>query len=118
MKIYLAIPYTSPSKRTERFRHVIANEVAASLISKGYIIYSPISHTHPIHEACEGTITHSQWLRLDTEFVKWADELWVLTLDGWEESRGVKYEIALAESLQIPVRYLGAADVENISRLD
>ena len=45
---YLATPYTDkdPLVKQERFQKV--NKVAAKLIERGEIIFSPISHTHPI----------------------------------------------------------------------
>lgn len=33
------------------------------------------------------------------------DELWVLKIDGWEQSKGVSAEIEYAESLNIPIKY-------------
>ena len=44
MKIYLAIPYSGMAE--ESFR--IANEVSAKLMNEGHIVFSPISHSHPI----------------------------------------------------------------------
>ncbi len=47
-KIYLATPYTDfdPAVRAARFFAV--NKVAAHLMKKGFLVFSPISHTHPI----------------------------------------------------------------------
>ena len=36
----------------------------------------------------------------------WATRLAVLKLDGWENSRGVKAEVARAEVWKLPVEYL------------
>ena len=43
-KIYLAIPYSGHIEKSFR----LANEIAAELIQKGFIVFSPISMSHPI----------------------------------------------------------------------
>lgn len=44
--------------------------------------------------------------RMDREHLKRCNELVVLMLDGWKESRGVQAEIRIALELGKPVRYL------------
>ncbi|WP_353743433.1 DUF1937 family protein [Aminobacterium sp. EBM-42] len=48
----------------------------------------------------------SFWEGLDIEFVKWADELWVVRLDGWKRSIGVMTEIQKAKELGKVIRYI------------
>jgi hypothetical protein len=43
-KIFLSINYTGMEEKSFR----IANKYAAKLISEGHIVFSPISHSHPI----------------------------------------------------------------------
>lgn len=42
------------------------------------------------------------WRRYDRAMLERCDELVVLQLDGWEESIGVKAEIAIAKELNLP----------------
>jgi hypothetical protein len=35
-------------------------------------------------------------------------EVWILKMDGWKESKGIEAEIALAEKLGLPVKYIEA----------
>jgi len=71
----------------------------------GHTIFAPICHSHPI--ARFGLPTDwSFWERQDREHLARCDEVVVLLLDGWRESRGVQAEIRLAENLGKPVRYL------------
>lgn len=103
--IYLAAPYThtDPAVREQRF--AIANRVAADLIRAGHQVFSPISHSHPI--ALNGA--PSDWLTweaLDRRLLAASDELSVLMLDGWRESRGVQAEIDLAIEMDLPIRYI------------
>lgn len=111
-KIYLAAPYSARladgtidyPKIFERFQ--LINKMAGQLMQAGLIVFSPISHSHPIAEAIGDHLNHDFWLAQDFEFVKWADEIWVYKLPGHETSTGIKRELALAEKLCKPVRYL------------
>lgn len=47
------------------------------------------------------------WLKQDLSFLEsWADELWVLMLDGWKDSKGVAAEVTRAVEIGIPVKYM------------
>lgn len=103
--IYLASPYSHPDEaiREERFRAVC--KVAAKFMKHGHLIFSPIAHTHPIaqHGLPKGW---EYWKKYDTEFIRMCEELWVLMLEGWSRSCGVKAEIALAVEMEKPLRYI------------
>lgn len=108
--IYLASPYThaDPAVREERFRAVC--RAAAELMRRGTLVLSPIAHSHPI--AGFGLPTNWEfWERMDREHLKRCDELVVLMMDGWKESRGIQAEIRIARELGKPVRYLDPAAV-------
>ena len=93
-KIYLAIPYTGMEE--ESFKTV--NKVAGKLMKADYIVFSPISHTHPI--ACEVDLPKNWkfWKQQDEMFIDWCDELWIVKCgDKWEKSVGVKEEIKIAK---------------------
>ena len=103
--IYLASPYTHPDPvvREQRFKAVC--RMAAELMRRGVILYSPIAHSHPISEF--GLPTEWEyWETADREHLNHCDELVVLMLEGWRESRGVQAEIRIAQELDKPVRYL------------
>lgn len=105
-KIYLATPYSDrdPEVRESRFKAV--NVVAADLMSKGFLVFSPISHTHPIALAGDLPKGWEFWQAYDETFIEWADELWVLPQAGWEDSVGVTAEIKLARDKGKIVRFL------------
>jgi len=107
-KIYLACPYKhkDPAIRVKRFEE--ANKKAAELMQQGYAVFSPISHSHPIslYTRPENTQDFKFWLIQDLAFLRDCDELWVLQLDGWEESKGVEMEIITAASLGKPIHYI------------
>ena len=66
-KIYLAIPYTNMEEKS----FILANEVAAELINEGYIVYSPISMSHPISKTSKLSGNWEIWKKLDFEFINW-----------------------------------------------
>jgi hypothetical protein len=105
-KIYLACPYSSlrPDVREARFKSV--SKVAARLIKEGYLVFSPISHSHQICIEGEMGICFETWKALDTSLLNWADNLVVLKLEGWEKSKGVTEEIAIAKYLGKSIFYM------------
>lgn len=104
--IYLASPYShsDPAVRAARFEAVC--RAAAGLIRDGARIFSPIAHSHPIAQYGLADTPFAYWQEMDEHMICACDELWVLTLDGWEQSVGVKHEIAFAEARGMPIRYL------------
>jgi len=51
------------------------------------------------------------WYRFDLAFLRKADRLCVLQLDGWETSVGIAIEIAFAESRGLPIGYYTVDEV-------
>ena len=104
--IYLASPYSHPdeSVRIERFKAV--NKAAAILISRGEIIYSAISHTHPIAIEADMPLGWEFWQRIDHYYLNLCEKMIVLMLPGWETSEGVKAEIEFVARLGKPVEYM------------
>ncbi len=106
-KIYLATPYSDPDPAIRNHRFLVVNKVAGRLMAAGHLVFSPISHTHPIALAGDLPKGWEFWAKYDFTFINdWADGVWVLMQPGWEESVGVTAEIKLAEELGKPVEYL------------
>jgi hypothetical protein len=106
---YLAAPYThtDPNVRVERFEKV--TKVAAQLIANGRIVFSPLTMTHPIDQilADNGeTLGSDYWVSFDEAFMCHCSEIYVLTLEGWRESSGVKRELAFFERQGKPITFL------------
>ena len=102
---YLACPYTHKNLYVRNTRFTTANQVAAILMQRGEIIFSPLSHSVPIDNWVDNG-DHDFWLRQDREFLNVCDELLVLTLDGWKSSFGVRWEIKYMTSKGKPVTYI------------
>ncbi len=103
---YLATPYSKyPGGLDAAFELACVN--AALLIREGVRTYSPIAHTHPI--AKHGGIDpydHSIWLPADEPFMRKACGLIVLRAESWEDSYGIKVEIAEFQKDGKPIIYM------------
>jgi len=105
-RIYLACPYSHPDAFFRHRRFEAVNKAAADLLKTGNIVFSPISHTHPVALAADLPLGWNFWCDFDRSFLEWCDEVVVLCLPGWTESTGVMNEIAIARELCRPVRFI------------
>jgi hypothetical protein len=96
---YLAVSYTgSMGKHCPRYRKELsfsmANAVAGWLIDRGELVYSPISHSHPIHDyMLHHADDHRFWMDYDDKMMEFCDRLYVIKSTNWEQSSGVQHEI-------------------------
>jgi len=108
--IYLAVPFSHPLKEVRDARNYVVNHVAASMIRDGLAVFSPISHSTDIMKLLQnGTQLTNGWevmCRTDMRLLSHCDEMWIITLPGWEKSVGVTAEKKKAEELGIPVKML------------
>lgn len=103
--IYLATPYSHPDPAVMEARFLLAAEVSAEIMRSGRLLFSPISHTHPIAQF-DLPKGWDFWQRYDHWFLDHCTELWVVaSMDGWRESKGVTGEIAYMKKLGKPVWY-------------
>ncbi|MDO8610112.1 MAG: DUF1937 family protein [bacterium] len=103
---YLAVPYFDQNKFIVHERFEKVTKTAGQLLERGYKVYSPITHNHLINEQFNLNWKHKDWLDYDFLFLKQCKILFVLKLEGWKESLGVKREIEYAKKLGIKVKYI------------
>lgn len=98
---YFAHPYTCRDKdgkfvpEGEQANFELCNQRSAILIELGYNIYSPISHTHPIHRASPEFLRrheHEAWYILDMEFISKTKFDGIILAPKWFMSKGCKME--------------------------
>jgi hypothetical protein len=106
---YVAIPYTwNPEKSFE-----ISNKVGALLIEGGYVIFAPVSHSHPISKKMspEKVLDQNTWMNQDIPILRKCDKM-ILVMIGEDgdrlinESKGCQREIKEAKKAGIPISYL------------
>jgi hypothetical protein len=103
---YLATPYTRyPGGHAAAFE--LACRSAATFLSAGIPVFSPIAHSHPIalFMTKEQVFDHDLWVKIDAPMLAACDSMIVVTADGWRESTGVKHEIAMFEKAGKPIVY-------------
>jgi len=107
-KIYLATPYSHPDKKVMRERFEVVNKKAGELMLEGNVVFSPISHSHPVAQTMDEKLVcdHELWMKQDMPFLEFCDELWVLHVEGWHLSLGVKTEMARAKRLKMPIMFV------------
>ena len=92
--IYLACPYSHEDHEVMIKRFKAACFVAGNLMRQNTSVYSPISHSHSI---CDfGGIGYKDpvWYGYDLWYVDRCEDMMVVDIDGWKESKGVALEIA------------------------
>ena|SRR5882672_2424350 len=106
MIAYLAAPYSSIHIHIRDRRYHQIAFVAAQLIKRGEIIYSPITSCHHLANDYNLPIEADYWLRQDLEFLRHCGKMYVLQLEGWEDSEGVESEIVYTTDRNIPIEYI------------
>lgn len=110
--VYLASPFTAPASleppardALEVSRAGLAAEVAATLMRQGFTVFSPIAHSFAIERRLNARQSHDFWMKQDLPILSRAASLFVLLLDGWSASKGVREEIRFARKRGIPVSF-------------
>lgn len=111
---YLAAPYSHPIPAVRELRYAQTNAFAARLMMQGEAVFSPISQSHEIarYMGERYVLDHDFWMKMDLPVLAKARRLFVLALEGWEESRGVEAEMRFAGMAGIPITLVdpGTAD--------
>src|SRR5689334_15470541 len=105
--VYLASPYTNYYKGRPG-AYLDACKIAAAINRKyGYRIFSPIPNCHGMTTIPEGLpqIDHDFWENYNRPFMAICGGLIIAMLDGWRDSRGIKYEEREFRAAQKPILY-------------
>jgi hypothetical protein len=103
--IYLSSVYSHPEPEIRARRFEAACCIAARMISRGEVVYSPIVSTHPIAVLCDMPTTCEFWHKQNEAMLRKADKLVVVKMDGWDKSKGISVEVEFAKSIGLPVEY-------------
>ncbi len=105
-KVYLATPYNHDDIEVMKRRYNAVTEQAGILMQKGCIVYSPITHNHPIAELGLAPRGWEYWKDNDSRFIEWCNAMYIFDLPGWRESTGVTAEIKIARELKKSVFHI------------
>lgn len=106
MLYYLATPYSKYVGGIE-VAFEAAAKLAGRLLQAGITCYSPIAHTHPIaiHAGID-PLDHGIWIPFDESMMSRADALLIATMDGWEQSKGIAFEVEFFQQRGKPVQFV------------
>lgn len=107
--IYLASPYSHTSPAVREHRYELTRIATARLLEEGFPVFSPIVYGKSM-EKIVGT-DYLSWKPLNDAMLESSGFMLVLKLDGWLDSKGIKYEIDKAKRLEIPVSYIMAPEI-------
>ncbi len=93
--IYLASPYSHPNATVRHERFTSALRCAANLYRAGKTVFSPIVHYHPIHLSHDMPTDHGFWKPHNENMLRAASGLYVLDIDGWQDSEGTRHEVEM-----------------------
>ncbi len=113
MILYVAIPYSHPDPAIREHRYSTANRVAAQLMRAGIVVFSPLSHSVPIAKHIpDAEMDHQFWMLQDLPLLRLADEMLIIGLDGWTQSRGVCEEMFKALAWRKPITLIEESDID------
>lgn len=104
--IFVSAPYYDFDKDIIRSRVAIVSKYCGRLISEGKIAISPICLGHLVVEHCSMPNDFNYWEKYSIKVLSKCNELHVLKIKGWEESRGVSAEIKYAVRHKIKIKYI------------
>lgn len=110
---YIASPYSHPDPEVVEARVRELKECVAHMIENFSfaVPFSPVLYTHSLQESGVVGAPPAGWYAFDLAFLRKADRLIVLELEGWETSVGVAIEIAFAQSRGTQIDYYTKAQL-------
>lgn len=113
--IYLSSPYSSPDKIIREQRARLATQEVIKFLNKGLNVYSPVSYYHNIITIFSLPMDKNFWWKYNSELFKMSRMVYVLCIDGYYESVGVRQEVAFAIASGIPIFYSTQGEFHGIN---
>jgi hypothetical protein len=108
--LYLASPYSHPDEQRRFRRFLAAREYVWQRMGQGELIFSPIVYAHQFDRDFQAPFDHTPWIPMNKWYIENCRFIEVLKLRDWEQSEGIKQEIALARSINKHVVYVAPLD--------
>lgn len=105
--IYVAAPYTHSDPAIVKQRMLDFATVMSELIRRGEHPVSPLmNHFLTDYVETDFPLTWDYWKEYSYSLLKNCVEVYVITMDDWEQSTGVAAEIEMAEKMLKPITYI------------
>lgn len=105
-KIFVAGPYNSDDQSTMDYRLNKIIKYCTDLFLKGDASITPLILGLSYAKKASLPTDSNTWRKFSETLLKGCDEIHVLMMNGWEESKGVQFEIEEAKRLNITVKYI------------
>lgn len=102
--LYIASPFSHPDPAIRKQRYLDVCKFTATKVLEGFVAYAPIVHGYHLTPYI-GT-DWDAWSNVCLGMLDKTTELYVLKLEGWETSVGVREEIEYAKDLGLPITYI------------
>lgn len=106
MFAYLASPYSHADHNVMEERYLRNVEACADLTRNYITCYSPIVHFHQVAKLHDMRTDFFFWQQHNENMLRKAERLYVLTLPGWDISRGVNWELGFARALRLEALFV------------
>src|SRR4051812_6776303 len=97
--IYLASPFSHPAGHVRAARYKRNRQATAQLMHTGEVVFSPIVYGYHMEEHLTKAMTHEYWMKVCLPVLVVSRVVYVLTLEGWDLSEGLRTEVILAHQL-------------------
>lgn len=116
MYIYLASPYTHAEESVMEARYQGVLKALTVCLECGVPVFSPIAQWHPVSKTFpeDRPIDFEPFQFQDLSLVAGCQEFWVLCLDGWESSSGVKMEEMFARDCNKHIRFVHPQNLQDL----
>jgi len=104
--VFVISPYTHKNPDVVRDRVNRAEKYIAKLTMEGIVAYSTIAAMDHLVHKFELPNDYTYWKNHCTKMVSAAKEVYVLCLEGWEDSVGVQDEIKVATHHGKTIKYI------------
>jgi len=109
--IYLACPFRHADPKIQAERCAAAHRAAAQLFNEGRHVFSPLTHNELLIEMLPH-VPGEHWMQFDLAILAHCKYLYVLKVDGWEQSKGVQREITFAKERGIQIEMIEPSEFD------
>ena len=99
--IYLASPYSHEETAVMQRRFEATRYFTNFHLRLGIPLFSPIVYCHQFALEFDAPTDSTAWATINYEILSRSESMWVLELDGWNTSGGVRAEIEWARELNM-----------------
>jgi hypothetical protein len=104
--IYLASPFSHSNPEIVRYRIEQTQNAIAFLLQNNIYAWSPIIQTYEVNIRHSLPTDADFWKNYNFDFMRRADAMYLLELEGWETSKGLKMEIEFCKHVGLPLYYI------------